>query len=74
MARQTIRQSDNHHRLSQTMTKLTNRKFTLASRPVGMPKESDFKLVEAPVLDAECRRDAGQNALRLGRSLHARAG
>jgi NADPH-dependent curcumin reductase CurA len=28
----------------------TNRKFTLASRPAGMPKESDFKLVEAPVL------------------------
>jgi NADPH:quinone reductase len=33
------------------MEKLTNRKFTLASRPVGMPKESDFKLVEAPVLE-----------------------
>ncbi|MEX0677947.1 MAG: NADP-dependent oxidoreductase [Pirellulales bacterium] len=31
------------------MPKLINRKFTLASRPVGMPKESDFKLVEAPV-------------------------
>ena len=28
---------------------LTNRKFTLASRPVGMPKPSDFKLVEEPV-------------------------
>jgi hypothetical protein len=27
----------------------TNRKFTLASRPVGMPKLSDFKLVEEPV-------------------------
>ncbi len=27
-----------------------NRKYTLASRPVGMPKESDFKLVEAPAL------------------------
>jgi NADPH-dependent curcumin reductase CurA len=33
------------------MANLTNRKFTLASRPVGMPKESDFKLVETPVLD-----------------------
>ena len=32
------------------MEKLTNRKFTLASRPVGMPKESDFKLVEVPAL------------------------
>lgn len=32
------------------MTKPTNRKFTLASRPVGMPKDSDFKLVESPVL------------------------
>lgn len=32
------------------MQNLTNRKFTLASRPVGMPKQSDFKLVEAPVL------------------------
>lgn len=32
------------------MKNLTNRKFTLASRPVGMPKESDFKLVEAPVM------------------------
>jgi NADPH:quinone reductase len=31
------------------MDKLTNRKFTLASRPVGMPKESDFKLVEVPL-------------------------
>ena len=39
------------------MQKLTNRKFTLASRPVGMPKESDFKLVETPVLDTERRRD-----------------
>ncbi len=28
---------------------LTNRKFTLAARPVGMPKMSDFKLVEEPV-------------------------
>ena len=28
---------------------LTNRKFTLAARPVGMPKTSDFKLVEEPV-------------------------
>lgn len=27
-----------------------NRKFTLARRPVGMPKESDFNLVESPVL------------------------
>src|ERR1700683_1911932 len=26
-----------------------NRKFTLAARPVGMPKESDFRLVEAPI-------------------------
>ena len=26
-----------------------NRQFVLASRPVGLPKESDFKLVEAPV-------------------------
>ncbi len=32
------------------MEKLTNRKWTLVSRPVGMPKPSDFKLVEAPVL------------------------
>jgi len=32
------------------MEKLLNKKITLASRPVGMPKESDFKLVEAPVL------------------------
>jgi len=26
-----------------------NRQFILAERPVGMPKESDFKLVEMPV-------------------------
>ena len=26
-----------------------NRQFVLASRPVGLPKESDFRLVEAPV-------------------------
>lgn len=32
------------------MENLINKKFTLASRPVGMPKESDFKLVEAPVM------------------------
>jgi hypothetical protein len=32
------------------MSNLTNRKITLASRPVGMPKPTDFKLVEAPVL------------------------
>jgi NADPH-dependent curcumin reductase CurA len=27
----------------------TNRKFTLAARPVGMPKESDFELVSEPL-------------------------
>ncbi len=27
----------------------TNREFVLAARPVGMPKESDFRLVESPV-------------------------
>src|SRR5216684_6917072 len=27
----------------------TNRQVTLAARPSGMPKESDFKLVESPV-------------------------
>ena len=26
-----------------------NRQFLLAARPVGMPKESDFRLVEAPI-------------------------
>src|SRR5690348_1585273 len=26
-----------------------NRQFVLAARPVGMPKESDFRLVEAPI-------------------------
>jgi NADPH:quinone reductase len=34
------------------MQQLINRKFTLASRPPGMPKESDFQLVETPVLTA----------------------
>jgi leukotriene B4 12-hydroxydehydrogenase/15-oxo-prostaglandin 13-reductase len=28
---------------------MVNRQFVLASRPVGMPKESDLRLVEAPV-------------------------
>ncbi len=28
---------------------MTNRQFLLAARPVGMPKESDFNLVETPV-------------------------
>jgi NADPH:quinone reductase len=32
------------------MEKITNRKWTLAARPVGMPKLSDFKLVEIPAL------------------------
>lgn len=27
----------------------TNRQITLAARPVGLPKESDFKLVETPI-------------------------
>ena len=27
----------------------TNKQVTLAARPSGMPKESDFKLVETPV-------------------------
>jgi NADPH-dependent curcumin reductase CurA len=31
------------------MAPRTNRKFTLAARPVGMPKPSDWKLVEEPV-------------------------
>jgi hypothetical protein len=31
------------------MEKIINRKITLAARPVGMPKESDFKLVESPL-------------------------
>ena len=26
-----------------------NRQFVLASRPVGMPKESDFRLIETPI-------------------------
>jgi hypothetical protein len=32
------------------MQQPVNRKFILASRPVGMPKESDFQLIESPVL------------------------
>src|SRR5262249_46455977 len=28
---------------------MTNKQITLAARPVGFPKESDFKLVETPV-------------------------
>ena len=31
------------------MTNLTNRRIVLAARPVGAPKDSDFKLVEEPV-------------------------
>ncbi|MGA3295030.1 MAG: NADP-dependent oxidoreductase [Candidatus Acidiferrales bacterium] len=27
-----------------------NRQFVLAARPVGMPKESDFRIVEAPII------------------------
>lgn len=27
----------------------TNRKWTLAARPVGLPKKSDFKLIESPI-------------------------
>jgi NADPH:quinone reductase len=34
------------------MKTLINRKWTLASRPVGMPQPSDFKLVETPALEA----------------------
>ena len=34
------------------MSKLTNRKFTLAARPVGMPKPSDWKLVSEPAAEA----------------------
>src|SRR5262245_57616362 len=33
------------------MTQRTNCKWTLASRPLGMPKPADFKLVQAPVLE-----------------------
>ena len=32
-------------------TRPVNRQFVLASRPVGLPQESDFKLVETPVPD-----------------------
>ena len=28
---------------------MVNRQFVLASRPVGMPKESDLRMVEMPV-------------------------
>ena len=28
---------------------MVNRQFVLASRPVGMPKESDLRMVETPV-------------------------
>jgi len=34
------------------MTNLTNRRITLAARPVGAPKDSDFKLIEEPVAEA----------------------
>ena len=33
------------------MTNLTNRRITLAARPVGAPKDSDFKLIEEPVAE-----------------------
>ncbi|MBL27159.1 MAG: NADP-dependent oxidoreductase [Rhodospirillaceae bacterium] len=33
------------------MANATNRKITLAARPVGYPKESDFAMVEEPVAD-----------------------
>ena len=26
-----------------------NRQFTLGARPIGMPKKSDFRLLEAPI-------------------------
>jgi NADPH-dependent curcumin reductase CurA len=32
-------------------TPRVNRQFVLASRPVGLPKESDFKMVDAPLRD-----------------------
>jgi NADPH:quinone reductase len=38
--------SEGHKNMS---TRPVNRQFVLASRPVGLPKESDFKMVEAPV-------------------------
>ena len=31
------------------MTRAVNRQFLLAARPVGLPTESDFRLVEGPV-------------------------
>ena len=54
------------------MQKLTNRKFTLAARPVGMPKESDFKLIETPVLEPNAGEMHRSRALHLGRPVHAR--
>ena len=33
------------------MSNLTNRRIVLAARPVGAPKDSDFKLVEEPVAE-----------------------
>jgi NADPH:quinone reductase len=39
----------------------TNKQITLAARPKGMPKESDFKLIESPVPEPE----AGQILVRM---------
>src|SRR5436190_3106884 len=38
---------DSSNFVRETMT--TNRRITLAARPTGFPKESDFKLIESPV-------------------------
>ncbi len=42
---------------------ITNHKFLLAARPVGMPKRTDWTYEEEPVARAEGRRTAGSGLL-----------
>ena len=51
----------------------TARRIVLASRPVGEPKPSDFRLEEFPVPQPGAGRDAAAHQMALARSLHARA-
>ena len=53
------------------MAEIVSREIRLKQRPVGMPKESDFEIVEVTVPEPKAGGSPRKKHLHVGRSLHA---
>ena len=54
------------------MSNLVSQQIRLKNRIVGMPKESDFELVEVPLPEPAGRRGTRPKPLHIGRPVYAR--